>query len=128
MAVRRVDLRVAHVALVVEQGLDDLAAARRCKAPVGGEADQQELGAGLGQGLAQVATMGTGRIKVIQRAGDQQVSVGVKVLAELVALVAQVTLNLKLHVLRRIQIRPGSGAVLCRSQGFLLQARAADPA
>jgi hypothetical protein len=43
--------------------------------------------------------MGPRRIEVVQRAGDQQVGVGVEVLAELVALVAQVALDLELDVL-----------------------------
>ncbi len=46
VAVRRVDLGVADVAAVVQQGLDDLAAARGREAPVGGEAHQQEFGRG----------------------------------------------------------------------------------
>ena len=42
------------------------------------------------------------RVEVVERARDQQVGVGVEVLAELVALVAQVALDLELDVLRRV--------------------------
>ena len=42
VAMRRVDLGVAHVDAVVDQRLDDLARACRREAPVGREADQQE--------------------------------------------------------------------------------------
>jgi hypothetical protein len=40
------------------------------------------------------------RVEVVQRARDQQVGVGVEVIAELVALVAQVALDLEFDVLR----------------------------
>ena len=42
------------------------------------------------------------RVEVVQRAGDQQVGVGVEVLAELVTLVPQVALDLELDVLRAV--------------------------
>ena len=41
-------------------------------------------------------------IEVVERAGDQQIGVGVEVLAELVALVAQVAFDLELDVLRGV--------------------------
>jgi hypothetical protein len=47
------------------------------------------------------------RIEVVERARDQQVGVGIEVLAELVALVAQVALDLELDVLRRVAQRGG---------------------
>jgi hypothetical protein len=118
---------VAPLTATQQQGMAATQAASNMAQPYYGVAGQA-YGAGLGQGLTQIAPMGTGRIKVIQRAGDQQVSVGVKVLAELVALVAQVTLNLKLHVLRRIQIRSSGGAIFSLRRGISRQARAADPA
>ena len=100
VAVRRGDLGVAHVDAVVDQGLDDLTAAGWCKAPVGGETQQREtLAVRSGKGFGQVTSKCRGRVKVVQRAGDQQVGVGVKVFAELVALVAQVALDLELDVL-----------------------------
>ena len=103
VAMRRVDLGVAHVAPVVEQGLDDLAAARRREAPVGGEAHQQELARWpRASALREVAAVAARRVEVVERPRDQQVGVGVEVLAELVALVAQVALDLELDVLRRI--------------------------
>ena len=43
-----------------------------------------------------------GRVEIIQRPGDEQIGVGVKVLAELVALVPQITLDLKFNLLRAV--------------------------
>ena len=99
MPVRRIDLGITDVALVVEQGLDDLAAARGGETPVGGEADQQEFRRGSRQRPSQVAAEGPRGVKVIQCAGDQQIGVRVEVFAEFVALVAQVTFDLKLDLL-----------------------------
>lgn len=114
MAVRRVDLGVAHVATVVEQRLHQFAAARGREAPVGLEAHQQELGPGGRKRGAELAAVAARGVEVVERARDQQVGVGVEVLAELVALVAQVTLDLELDVLRRIAVveRGGLAAVL----------------
>ena len=50
----------------------------------------------------QVAAVLARRVEVVERARDQQVGVGVEVLAELVALVAQVALDLELDVLRAV--------------------------
>ena len=44
------------------------------------------------------------RVEVVERAGDQQIGVGVEGLAELVALVAQVAFDLEFHVLRRVPV------------------------
>jgi hypothetical protein len=52
------------------------------------------------QCLAQVATKGAGRVEVVQRTGNQQIGVGIKVLGKLVTLVTQVAFDLELHVLR----------------------------
>ena len=58
-----------------------------------------------------------GGIEIVQRARDQQVGVGVEVLAELVALVAQVALDLELDVLGgvaqfgRAQSRPNFSSI-----------------
>ena len=52
-------------------------------------------------------------VEIVQSARDQEVSVGVKVLAEFVALIAQVTFDLELHLLRRV-------AVLARIGGLPL--------
>ena len=84
----RINFCVTDLALVGHQGLHHFTATGGSKTPVGGEADQQKLGAGLRQGLCELALEGACRIKIIQSAGDQQIGVGVKVLAELVALVA----------------------------------------
>jgi hypothetical protein len=50
----------------------------------------------------QVAAVFARRVEVVERARDQQVGVGVEVVAELVALVAQVALDLELDVLRAV--------------------------
>ena len=55
---RRLDLGIADVAPVVEQGLDDLARARRREAPVGREADDLEAAARRGEGAGEVAAVG----------------------------------------------------------------------
>ena len=41
-------------------------------------------------------------VKIIQSAGDQQIGVGVKVLAEFVALVTQIAFDLKFDLLRAV--------------------------
>ena len=96
---RCIDFGVADAALVVQQRLDDFAAAPGGKTPVGAEAHQQEFGGGAGQRTRQVTAMRTRRVEVVERTGDQQVGVGVEVFAEFVALVAQVALDLELDVL-----------------------------
>ena len=67
---------------------------------------EQEPGARAGQRLAQVAAMAARGVEVVERARDQQVGVGVEVLGELVALVAQVALDLELDVLQRVVVSP----------------------
>ena len=103
---RCVDLGVAHVEPVVEQRLDDLAGARWGEAPIGAEAHQQELAARHRKGGAQVAAMCQRRVEVVERAGDQQVGVGVEIVAELVALVAQVAFDLELGLQRAVAESP----------------------
>ena len=104
MTVGRINLGVAHVTAVVDQRFDYLAAALGAEAPVGREAHQQEFSRGAGQRHAELAAIGFGRVKVIERAGDQQVGIGIKRLAELVALVAQVAFNLEFNVLRGVLV------------------------
>jgi nitrogenase subunit NifH len=58
---------------------------------------------GVGARPRQVAAEGARRVEVVERAGDQQVGVGVEVVAELVALVAQVAFDLELDILRRVK-------------------------
>ncbi|MPN14450.1 hypothetical protein SDC9_161777 [bioreactor metagenome] len=48
--------------------------------------------------------MGTGRIEIVQCAGDEQIGVGIEVAAELLALVAQIALDLELHILGAVQV------------------------
>src|SRR5512133_2759964 len=104
MTMRRVDLGITHVAPVVQQRLDDLAAALGRKAPVGGKAHQQKFAGGACQRVAQVAAVGTSRVKIVQRTRDQQVGVGVKVLGKLVALVTQVALDLEFSLQRAEEV------------------------
>ena len=105
MAVRRVDLGIADLALVVQQGLDDFAAALGRKAPVGAEADDQKFAGRAGQRQAQIAAVVARRVKVIQRPGDEQIGIGIKVLGELVTLVAQIAFDLKFGLLGAEEIR-----------------------
>ena len=103
VAVRRLDLGVRDLGAVVDQRLDDLARALRREAPVGGEAHDQEAAVACGgERGGEVAVVRVRGVEVVERAGDQQVGVGVEILAELVALVAQVALDLELDVVRRI--------------------------
>ena len=87
MAMGRINFGITDLALIGNQGLHHFTAAGGGKTPVGGEADQQKLGAGMRQGLRELALEGACWIKIIQSTGDQQLGVGVKVLAELVALI-----------------------------------------
>ncbi|CAE6960098.1 conserved protein of unknown function [Ectopseudomonas oleovorans] len=96
MALRGVDLQVADVLLRRRQGVDDFPRAGGGEAPVGGEGHQAEIRLGHGQGLRQVAILCGGRVEVVQRLGHQQVGVGVEAAGELLALVAQVALDLEL--------------------------------
>src|SRR5690606_28973480 len=96
--VRRVDLGVGDASRVGEQRLDDLAAAIGREPPVGHERNDEEVGLRTGQGAGKVAAMRERRIEVVERAGDQQIRVRVEVRRELLALVAQVRLDLELDV------------------------------
>ena len=107
----RIDFGVTHIPLVVEQSFDQFPATGGSEAPIGHKTDQQEFAGGAGQRQAQIAAIGAGRIEVIQRAGDQQVGVGIKVIGKLIALVAQVALDLELHLLRAVAVI-GAGAGL----------------
>ena len=102
VAVWRVNFGVAHVQFVVEQRFDNFAAALRRKAPIGAEADKLELANRARKGGAQVPAKSARRVKVIEGAGDEQIGVGIEVVAELVTLMAQVALDFKLHVLRAV--------------------------
>ena len=114
VAVRRDDLRVRHVAVVVDQRLDDLARARRREAPVGGERDDEEPARRRRERAREVAARRERRIEIVERLGDAQVGVRVVVLGELLALVAQVRLDLELRRERELE------AVAQRAAEFLL--------
>ena len=103
MPVRDHDLGVGHVAVVVDQRLDDLARARGREAPVGGERDDEEAAGRRRQRAGEAAAGGAGRIEVVERLGDAQVGVGVVVLGELLALVAQVRFDLELGRERELE-------------------------
>ncbi len=89
---------------VVEQRLDDLAGPAGREAPVRGERDHQETRLGAGERCGEIAAVRHGRVEVVQRLGDAQVGVGVEVGRELVALVAQVGLDLELHVEAELEL------------------------
>ncbi|MNO74096.1 hypothetical protein D3C76_650820 [compost metagenome] len=97
MALRCIDVQVTDVLLRRQQGVDHLPRARRGEAPVGGEGHQAEIRLDVGQRSRQVAVAGGGRVEVVQRLGHQQVGVGVEAGRELLALVAQVALDLEFH-------------------------------
>ena len=101
--VRRDDFRVGHVAIVVDERLDDLARAGRSEAPVGGERDDEEPARRRGQRPREVAAGRGRRIEVVERLGDAKVRVRVVVLGELLALVAQVRLDLELGLERELE-------------------------
>ncbi len=93
-----VDLGVGHVLPVVHHGMDDFARALGREAPVGAEGDHQEFRPGAGQGTRQVVVVILRGIEVVERLGHAQVGIGVEHAGKLVALVAQVGLDLELHV------------------------------
>ena len=103
MPVRRDDFRVGDVAVVVDQRLDDLARARGSEAPVRGERDDEEPARRRGERPREVAARRGGRIEIVERLGDAQVRVRVVILGELLALVAQVRLDLELRLERELE-------------------------
>jgi len=96
-------LGVRDVASVMDERLHDLPGARRREAPVRRERDDQEATASRRQRLREVAAGRARRIEVVERLGDPQVGVRVVVLGELLALVAQVGLDLELGRERELQ-------------------------
>jgi len=96
--VRRVDLGVGHVATVVQERLDDFPRARRREAPVGSERYDEKPGARGGKGPGEIVFVRRRGVEVVERPGDEQIGVRVEVLRELVALVAQVGLDLEIDV------------------------------
>ena len=94
VAVGGVDFGVGHVAAVVQQRPHDFAAAGGGKAPVGGKAHEQKARLRARQRGGQAAAVGAGGVEVVQRAGDEQVGVGVEVIAEFFALVAQIAFTI----------------------------------
>ncbi len=97
MALRGIDFRVGHSAAVGHQRLHDFARALGREAPVGGEAHQQKARLRRRQPLRQIAAGGARRVEIVERAGDEQIGVGVEIAAEFVALVAQIALDLEVH-------------------------------
>src|SRR4029453_6655446 len=98
VTVRRVDFRIDDVAAVADQRLYDLVRALRRETPVGAEAREQESGCGWRECAGEITASVAGRVEVVERARDQQVGIGVEILGELVALVAQIALDLELDV------------------------------
>ena len=97
-----VDLGVRDVTLVVQQGEDDLARPRRREAPVGREAGDQELRLGARQCRREVAAVGVGRVEIVERFGGDQVGIRVEETGKLVALVAQIGLDLEIDVVTEL--------------------------
>ena len=48
--------------------------------------------------------MSPSRVKIVERAGDEQIGVGIEIIAELVALMPQIAFDLELNVLGRITV------------------------
>ena len=96
--VRRVDFRIADVGAVVEQRFHDFARALRREAPVRGERSDEKARLCRRERARQVVAAGRGRVEIVQRARDQQIGVGVEVFGELVALMAQIGLDLEIDV------------------------------
>ena len=103
MAVRRHDLRIRDVAVVVDQRLDDLARARGGEPPVRGERNDEKPALRRRERLRQISARRERRIEIVERLGDAQVGVRVEILGELLALVAQVRLDLELRRERELQ-------------------------
>ena len=83
--------------------LDDFARALRREAPVGGERHHQKARAAPARARARGRRrVRARRVEIVQRLGDQQIGVGVEVLGELVALVAQIGLDLEFRVERKL--------------------------
>ena len=97
------DLRVRDVAPVVDERLDDLARARRGEPPVRRERDDEEPAGRRRERAGEIAARGRGRIEIVERLGDAQVGVRVEVLGELLALVAEVGLDLELRRERELE-------------------------
>ena len=72
----------------------------------------------MGQGLAQVTLVGSSWVEVVECTCDQQVGVGVEVLAEFIALVPEVAFDLKLYRLCAVQII-GFFAAACRGADIM---------
>jgi hypothetical protein len=97
-----VDLRVGRRAGVVQQRKDDLARTRRRKTPVGRKTGDEETGPGARQRRRQIAVVGVGGIEVVERLGHHQIGIGVEEAGELVALIAQVGLDLEIDVVAEL--------------------------
>ena len=100
MPVWRVDFRIAHTPIGLEQRLHDLAAALGRKAPVGGEGRDEKRCTRALEHLRQIACGLAGRIEIVERPGDQEIGIGVEIARELLALIAKVGFDLKLDIER----------------------------
>jgi len=96
MALRSVDLQIAHVFFRGHQCIHQFPRAGWRETPVGGERHHAKTRLGPGKGLGQVVVEVGCRVEVVQRLGHQQVSVGVETPGKLFALITQVALDLKL--------------------------------
>jgi hypothetical protein len=103
VAVRRVDLGVADAMRLSTSALTiSRERAGEKRQSVVKLTSRKRFSPRAGEGARQVAAVLARRVEVVERARDQQVGVGVEVAAELVALVAQVALDLELDLLRAV--------------------------
>src|SRR5690606_20249661 len=80
-----------------QQGLDNEAVLFGREKPVAGEADYERIRFDTTEGVVERA-VGGGEVELVEGAGDVEVGVGVEAVDEAAALIAQVALDLELHV------------------------------
>ena len=104
VTMRRIDFSIGDAAVILDQRLHEFTTALRCKPPVGRERDQQKFCLGLGQRSGKIAIERACRIKIIQCLGNQQIGIRIKVLGKLVALIAQIRLDLEINTVAELVI------------------------
>ncbi len=97
-----IDLRVNDVPAIVQQGKDNLPRTRGCETPVGRKTGDKEAGPSTRQRRRQVVVLVIGRVEVVERLGHHQIGIGVEETGELVALIAQIRLDLEIDVVTEL--------------------------
>jgi hypothetical protein len=97
-----VDLGVNDVQAIVQQREDNLARTRRRETPVGRKAGDEKAGPGTRQSRRQIAVVVVGGIEIVERLGHHQIGIGIEKSGELVALIAQVGLDLEIHLVTEL--------------------------